>query len=386
MVPPTFLPRPLGDFRSARARALGVAIACLLSHAASAQPRAEGPRVISHQIVCRETDRFAGWPANNGAWAWGDEFLVGFSAGWHQPQEVKRHQLDRSRSPEAWFARSLDGGATWTIEKPAGVLTADEAVAQRRPLGAPLDFSQPGFALTLRFHATGPAFFFHSGNKGRTWSGPFDFPDLGTPGIQARTDYVVHGPREMTVFLTAKKANGQEGRPLCARTNDGGLTWQRLAFIGPEPAGFAIMPSTLQLDARTFLTTVRVKQDAENSWVDAWISRDRGEHWAPFSRPVPATGADSGNPPDLLRLRDGRLGLVYGYRPEPRGIRARLSRDGGRTWSDEIVLRADAVTHDLGYTRSFQRSDGQLVTVYYYNDGPHTERFIASTLWSPGAP
>lgn len=383
---PVLLRRIRGRSRSSRWCGLTLALGCLLSSATRAQPGADGPRVIGHQIVCREPGRFAGWPANNGAWSWGDEFLVGFSAGWHQQQDVKRHQLDRSRPAEAWFARSVDGGATWAVEKPAGVLNADEAVAKRTRLKAPLDFSLPGFALTVRFHATGPAFFFHSDDRGRSWSGPFEFPDLGTPGIQARTDYIVHGPREMTAFLTAKKANGQEGRPLCARTTDGGLTWQRVAFIGPEPEGFAIMPSTVLLAPGTFLTTVRVKQDAEHSWVDAWISRDRGGHWTHFSRPVPATGADSGNPPDLLRLRDGRLCLVYGYRPEPRGIRARFSRDLGRTWGEEIVLRADAVTHDLGYTRSFQRRDGKIVTVYYYNDGPHSERFIAATTWSPGAP
>jgi hypothetical protein len=78
--------------------------------------------------------------------------------------------------------------------------------------------------------------------------------------------------------------------------------------------------------------------------------------------------------------------LVYGYRAEPQGIRARISGDQGSTWGAEIVLRSDAVTHDLGYSRSFQRSDGNIVSVYYFNDGPHTERFIAATTWNPGPP
>ena len=30
--------------------------------------------------------------------------------------------------------------------------------------------------------------------------------------------------------------------------------------------------------------------------------------------------------------------------------------------------------------------DGKVVTVYYYNDGVHTERFIAATTWDPGSP
>ena len=68
------------------------------------------------------------------------------------------------------------------------------------------------------------------------------------------------------------------------------------------------------------------------------------------------------------------------------GIRicARLSSDGGRNWSDEIVLRADGASRDLGYVRSVQRPDGKVVTIYYFNDadtGP--ERYIAATLWDP---
>ncbi|MBX7120842.1 MAG: alpha/beta fold hydrolase [Opitutaceae bacterium] len=345
---------------------------------------ANAPRVVGSQIVYREAGRFGGWPANHGAWAWGDEFLVGFESAWHQTQDVTRHQIDRTRSPESCFARSRDGGETWTIERPGVPPPVDVAVKQRSVLKEPLNFTHPDFAFTLRFHASGPAFFYYSYDRGRTWHGPFDFPDLGTPGILARTDYEVIGPRSMIAFLSARKRDGREGRPLCARTDDGGLTWRLVSYIGPEPEGFSIMPSTVRLDSGDLLTTVRVKQDDKRSSIEAWISHDEGATWNLVNRPAPATGAYSGNPPDLLRLSDGRLCLVYGYRTEPRGIRARLSSDQGRTWSNEFVLRADAVTHDLGYTRSFQRSDGRIVTVYYYNDGPHSERFIAATTWDPG--
>lgn len=338
---------------------------------------------FSHKIVFRQDGRFGGWPANNGAWAWGDEFLVGFSAAWHKEQDAKRHQIDYDKPEDAWFARSLDGGRSWSIERPSTIWGADEAVARLRPLDEAVDFSRPGFAMTLRFHKSGPAYFFYTYDKGKTWRGPYEFPKLGTSGINARTDYIVHGSREMTAFLTAQKANGKEGRPICVRTTDGGMTWSLLSHIGPEPANFSIMPSTVQLDPESFLTTLRVKQDEERSCIEAWISRDRGVTWSWLGTPVPAAGGQSGNPPDLIRLRDGRLCLVYGYRSVPRGIRARISADEGRSWGEELVLRDDAVSHDLGYSRSFEREDGMIVSVYYYNDGIHNERFIAATTWSP---
>ena len=339
----------------------------------------------THQIVYREPGRFGGWPANHGIWEWGDEVAIGFTAAWHQAQDVTRHQMDRVKPREQKLARTRDGGRTWSIEQPVDLVPIENADVKPVPLAEAIDFTRPGFALTLRFHEKddGASYFFFSYDKGKRWSGPHEFPKLGTPAILARTDYIVHGPRELTLFLTAAKTNRREGRPLCARTTDGGRTWKLVSFIGPEPEGFVIMPSTVALDANSFLTTVRVK-DPAGTWIDAWLSRDRGVTWQPHGRPVPDCGGTSGNPPHLIRLRDGRLCLTYGFRSAPMGIRAKLSRDNGATWGSEIGLREDGVTHDLGYPRSFQREDGKVVTVYYYNDGPQSERFIAATTWDPG--
>ena len=79
----------------------------------------------------------------------------------------------------------------------------------------------------------------------------------------------------------------------------------------------------------------------------------------------------------MIRLRDGRLCLTYGYREKPHDIRARLSSDGGKSWSDEIALRSDASTWEVGYPRSVQRPDGNVVTVYYWTGA------IAATIWNP---
>ncbi len=343
---------------------------------------AQAPR---HQIVYREPGRFGGWPANHGIWNWGDEILVGFSAAWFQLRPPDRHQMDGDKPEEPRLARSLDGGATWNIEAPKSLLPPEQGGSPVTPLKKPMDFRRPGFAMTIRLTGihTGPSRLWYSYDKGRTWNGPHEFPMFDLLGVAARTDYVIHGPREATVFLTAAKSNGREGRPFCARTSDGGLTWKFLSFIGPEPAGFSIMPSTLLFGTQTFLTTVRVKSDPDN-WIEAWISRDRGVSWEYAGRPVRDAGGMSGNPPHLIRLKDGRLCLTYGYRSRPYSIRAKLSGDRGETWGPEIVLRDDAAAWDLGYPRSVERGDGKVVTLYYFNDGPHNERFLAATIWNPG--
>jgi hypothetical protein len=63
-------------------------------------------------------------------------------------------------------------------------------------------------------------------------------------------------------------------------------------------------------------------------------------------------------------------------------IRAKFSSNNGKTWSKEITPD-DAAAWDIGYPRSVQRTDGKVVTIYYYNDAPHRERFIAATIWDP---
>src|SRR5262249_7619803 len=155
---------------------------------------------------------------------------------------------------------------------------------------------------------------YYSYERGRSWRGPYRLPLFGQKGVMGRTDYVVDGPRDATLFLTASKPDAKEGRPFAARTSDGGLTWKFLSFIGPEPEGYSIMPSTVRLGPPDLLTTVR-RKDAATSWIDAYASHDDGRSWSFVSTPEPDTG--EGNPPSLVKLRDGRLALVYRLPPRP---------------------------------------------------------------------
>jgi Neuraminidase (sialidase) len=84
-----------------------------------------------------------------------------------------------------------------------------------------------------------------------------------------------------------------------------------------------------------------------------------------------------------VKLPDGRLVCTYAVRSKPFGIRARVSDDNGRTWGPEMTLRDDSRTWDIGYCQSAVRSDGKIVTVYYYATEKHFENHIAATIWQP---
>ncbi len=85
------------------------------------------------------------------------------------------------------------------------------------------------------------------------------------------------------------------------------------------------------------------------NFIEAYRSDDNAKTFRHVVRAVPDTGR--GNPPSLVKLADGRLVLTYSYRAAPFGIRARVSKDQGQTWDDEIALRSDAAAWDLGYPR-----------------------------------
>jgi len=362
-----------------------------------AEAESAGPK---HLFIYHQKGRFAGFPANHGIWHWGNEILVGFSAGDYKDLGPDRHAIDRSKPEEHLLARSLDGGETWAIENPGkkGALigtpgarhgTMPTDVSEPVPVDCPgsIDFTHPDFAMTCRMAGTdnGQSRFYYSYDRGHHWKGPFNLPLFGQPGIAARTDYIVNGPHDCHLFLTASKSNYREGRVLCARTIDGGKNWQLIGMIGPEPEGYSIMPSSVRLSSNQLLTTIRCRAGADasgKSWIEAWDSSDNGQTWSFLNRPVKDTG--EGNPPHLIRLVDGSLCLTYGVRAAPFRICAVFSKDGGKTWSPERNLRDDGGNRDLGYVRSVQRPDGKIVTIYYFWDrktGP--ERYLAATIWDP---
>lgn len=363
------------------------------THAVAAEINST-PRVLRHVKVYAEPGRFGGWPANHGIWSWGNEILVGFSAGHHLDLGPDRHNIDRDKPEEHLLARSLNGGESWVIENPSAqgaLIPVGPALHGKTPPGlverpwrdcpGGIDFTHPDFALTLRMTDAnaGASRFYTSTNRGHQWDGPFRLPMFDQKGIAARTDYVVNAPGECLLFLTASKSSGKEGRPFCAGTRDGGRTWQFRSWIGEEPDGYAIMPSTVRLGPWELLTAVRCRNEAR-AWIETHRSLDDGRHWRKDTVPAPDLG--EGNPPSLLRLRDGSVCLTYGHRAAPYEIRARLSRDAGKSWSNEFVLRANGGGRDLGYPRSIQRPDGVIVTVYYFHDTPRSERYIAATLWT----
>lgn len=368
---------------------------------------------MKHVNIYRDSQRFAGWPANYGIWNWGNEVVVGFTTG-TPLMDAGFH----ARTPTQPFitlqARSLDGGQTWALEDPrfpspgGRGLSADEHMIDEltlawaiehglgpMPIDCPgrIDFTHPDFALMCARTGLGAgtiSWFYVSQDRARTWTGPYKIPMFGLPGIDARTDYLINGPSDCMLFLTAdceEADGGDEGAGIIlVRTRDGGKTFALQSWVCETPDVQSIMPASLRASPQRILTAVRCTKRGEfmdmPCWIDLYVSDDNGQTFRYLNRPVPDTGT-GGNPPALVSLPDGRVVLIYGVRKPPFGMRARISADQGESWGEEIILRDDGGCPDLGYPRATLLPDGSVVSAYYFNEDDHGERYIGGTIWKP---
>lgn len=342
---------------------------------------AEGKNVI----VYYEPGRFAAWPANGGVWSWGNEILLSFSRAYFKENEY-HHAIDRTKPFSRVLSRSIDGGESWVLDDTIS-LNNEKAIKTNTEK---INYSASGFALRNTNNR-----YSYSYDKGKTWKGSFTYPNFGLGDLTARTDYLVKDENECLIFTSAKVEKVQaalQDRAMCIKTSDGGLNYEFVSWMSELDSIRSVMPATVRIDTNHLVSALRRRLDPPKgqkyglprNWIDVYDSHDNGKSWQ-FLHKIANTdsGIRNGNPPSMVRLENGTLCVIYGYRGLPYGIHARISSDNGKTWTKEIVLRDDATSWDLGYSRSVVREDGKVVSAYYYSTEKHPERHIAATIWDP---
>ena len=162
-------------------------------------------------------------------------------------------------------------------------------------------------------------------------------------------------------------------------SSDGGFTWSIRGEV-PIPEKDVELyhePHMIELADGGLMGVIRYHIPRERgNGLDTCLSfsRDGGKTWT-----APERMNIAGSPPHLLRHSSGAIVLTYGYREAGYGQRARISRDEGKTWSEDIIIRDDGETIDLGYPCSIEMDDGSIYTVYYQ---ALPGRSNTSILWS----
>lgn len=366
---------------------------------------------MKHVVVSYDPTKWCGTPANCGgngsSWQWGDELLVGYGCG--NAQFTKPvHQLD-DPNPVSCLARSKDGGETWETWSPDHFQGCeghkqDDAIA----LMEEIDFLSPGFVMRIEsngYQGNCGHQWFCSLDKGVSWMGPFTFgnlsdhPELAYTEFSSRTAYLVNSSRECFVFLSVRKPGDKLGvqeisasdKVFLAKTTDGGRSFEFVSWVVSFADPYrAVMPAPVRISMDKLVIAIRRRNLIEGihddiCWIDCYESMDNGQNWEFISR-VCETGLGNGNPPAMIRLTDGRLCCVYADRSRIIML-ARYSKDEGKTWSNEQVLREDFKAKngdrvDSGYPRLFQRSDGKLVVVYFWCSPEKPESHIEATIFS----
>lgn len=192
-----------------------------------------------------------------------------------------------------------------------------------------------------------------------------------------------HGPVVMRdgrlIYLGKLFPEGMD-RPFgivsCAESRDG-LHWDVLGEVPlPENVtnGQFHEPHVIELNDGALLCLIRYHYPNGDLGIYKSVSRDGGRTWS-----TPEDMDIHGSPPHLLRHSSGAIVLTYGWRHMPYGQRARISRDDGATWSDEIILRDDGPDGDLGYPCSVELPSGDILTVYYQKRPGES---LCSILWT----
>ena len=133
---------------------------------------------------------------------------------------------------------------------------------------------------------------FQDYDRGRTWQGPHCFmglnsaPELSGLILTPRTDALIEGSHACLLMLSARPDHAFTDRVFCARTRDGGQTFQWVGWLVPPSDPYrAVMPATVSGAKKSLVSVIRRRAVPEDRcWIDAYGSGDGGLTWEPLEK------------------------------------------------------------------------------------------------------
>jgi len=178
------------------------------------------------------------------------------------------------------------------------------------------------------------------------------------------------------------------GEMVAVKSSDGGVTWTHMGTVPIHPG--TVLENyheahVAELPSGKLIGHIRFQSHGDSDVSKVGLvsfsimqteSTDGGRTWSPVE-----TLGFHGSPPHLLMHSSGALVCVYGYRQEPYGERACISRNEGKTWK-HCVLRDDGPDGDLGYPSSVELSDGRIFTLFYQKPSSSEEKCaLLGSIW-----
>lgn len=297
------------------------------------------------------------------------------------------------------LVRSRDNGTTWTKEPeliyahpwggsqdPCIVQLRDGSIVCTSYLWILLGRQAEGKGERHSFAYQG-GYVMRSDDGARTWKGPFYPPPVpgrsakdafGQPlpaynrgamcqGRDGRLYWAVAysldgGTRYTDIHLMISADRGETWTYSCPIATDSKVTFNETSLYETAKGDLVAFARTAEFDDHTVIARSRDRGKSFEKWQDAG--------W-------------QGHPHHAVRLEDGRVFLVYGYRHRPQGVRARVLNAECTDYATapEFVLRDDGGGNDLGYPWAVVLPNRRILATYYmqHNDGL---RYIGGTLLS----
>ena len=297
---------------------------------------------------------------------------------------TSRDGINWSKEPELIYAHPYGGSQDPCMLqlRDGTVLCASYGWAFIRPDGMP-NLKKPNFVVSENVVFLG-GYLVISKDGTKTWERPI-YP----PHIEPEVNYNAYG-QPLPAYNRGALYEGKNGQifwvvaasdtPNSRKTSnhlliseDKGNTWKYSAPVAVhETASFneASVYETPKGDIVAFLRTAGMDDQACIA-----RSTDGGKTFEWQSMGF------QGHPLQALRLPDNSVLVTYGYRHKPYGIRARILNAECTDFAtaQEIVLRTDGGTTDLGYPWSVLLDNNRVLVTYYFNL-PGGMQHIAGTI------
>lgn len=276
----------------------------------------------------------------------------------------------------AWFGGSDEGEADveiWVARKSGdGPWSEPDAVTAypEMPTWNPV-LHQDGESTTLYFKV-GPSprewvgAYRSSEDGGRTWS-PVTYLPAGLTGpIRAKPIRLADGT---LLAGTSFEAGYARGTPADApyrawtvwveRSEDGGATWSKHGPVAVPGEPYGVIQPTLW-ESSPGVVRMLMRSTNRIGRICEAVSTDGGKTWSdarPTDLPNPNAGVDA------VKLRDGRLVLVYNHTERGRSpIHLAVSTDDGASWGAPIILEEGQ--GEFSYPAVIEADDGRLHVTY----------------------
>lgn len=370
----------------------GVLSSASISHSLLGAPLA---KVSERRVISQREEVYHGWPTlarrSNGdlllVWSGAREshvcpfgaveWMVSTDAGknWSWPRTLLDGPIDDRDAGVLETAKGTLLVTTFTSLAYEGALKNMEAAAQRE--GRVSERLGRWRAVQRRLSAKRRqselgVWMIRSEDGGATWSSRYRC-QVNSP----------HGPIQLAdgrlLYAGIELWTGERKIGVC-ESRDDGKTWDWLSAIptrkGDDPSQYHELHA-VEGQPGQIVVHIRNHNKRNNRETLQVESSDGGKTWT-----EPHSIGVWGLPSHLLKLSDDRLLMSYGHRRPPFGNQARISNDGGKSWSEAIAISDDATNGDLGYPSTVETSPGRLLTVWYEKQADAPRAVLRQAAWT----